>query len=294
MFMDVNESINFTCINETYKQKFHAGVYKIECWGASGGDSDEYKGGRGAYVSGVIYFQSNLFLYISPGGQGRLNNLAAFNGGGRGVTHYGVLQPSGGGGTDIRTKANDLYSRIIVAGGGGAAIFYNNTYEADGGDAGGLVGYQGIPTGSNKSNSRPPFAGSQVGSGDGGSFGIGGSGKSCGGGGGYYGGGHSYDVRNSLSSASGGSSFISGHEGCLWVNRMTSFADSGFYFTNTTMYDGRDSFLSPTGENETGHTGDGYVRITLLELRTSISVSICHQQTLHYRCISLLTAIFIK
>ena len=293
MYMEVNESINFTCNNETYREKFHAGVYKIECWGASGGDSGGYFGGRGAFVSGVINFQSNIVLYINPGGSGKLDKLPGFNGGGRGNTHFGILQPSGGG-TDVRIRDNDIYSRIIVAGGGGGAVFYRGSYQANGGDAGGLIGYQGTPKGPTADNSRPPAAGTQVGSGDGGTFGYGGSDLYSGGGGGYYGGGHSYSITSSISSASGGSSYISGHEGCLWVNRETSFTDNGFYFTNTIMFDGKDTFLSPDGEEEIGHTGDGYVRITVLELITPKILTNCfHNKIIEFHSIYLVTTILI-
>ena len=269
MFLNVNESLDFPCKNDSYRVKFHAGIYKIECWGASGGDSDIYKGGRGGYVSGTIYFKSNMILYIYPGAQGRTNQLPSFNGGGQGDYHNHILLPSGGGGSDVRIKANDLNSRIIVAGGGGAAIYYPGAYQGDGGDAGGLNGYPGIPSGSNANNSRPPYVGTQTGSGDGGSFGKGGSEVYAGGGGGYFGGGHSFSVINSISSASGGSSYISGHDGCVWINKITSFSDNELYFTDSIMKDGQQSFLSPSGHNEIGHTGDGFVRITLFERRTS-------------------------
>lgn len=72
------------------------GKYKLECWGAQGGNYDSsYVGGKGGYSIGVITLKKNtvVFLYV-----GQQNNTyassagstsgSAFNGGGYGTTSY--------------------------------------------------------------------------------------------------------------------------------------------------------------------------------------------------------------
>ena len=271
MRLNDGEFADFPCINESYKKKLHSGVYKIECWGANGGDSGPYKGGRGAYASGLIYILSDVHLYIYPGSQGYLDNKTSFNGGGQGTAHNGVLMPSGGGATDVRLKYNDLESRIIVAAGGGAAVYMRTFYGANGGDAGALEGYPGTVSGIGSADCPQPIAGTQTRTGLGAGFGYGGSGTYSGGGGGYYGGSHSSSSENCISSASGGSSFISGHENCQYIgSRSNAFTNNGFYFTQTKLYDGKTTFPSPSGQQEKGHTGDGHVKITLIESKPPI------------------------
>ena len=41
--------------------------------------------------------------------------------------------------------------------------------------------------------------------------------------------------------------------------------NSSFYLTNAQTIAGNTSFTSPTGSNETGHSGNGYARITALD-----------------------------
>ena len=76
-----------------------------------------------------------------------------------------------------------------------------------------------------------------------------------------------------MSTGGGGSSFISGHEGCDAITE-TSTADaithtgepnhySGKVFTNTQMIAGNATQTKPGGGTETGHSGNGYARITL-------------------------------
>ena len=95
--------LEFPCKNASYKIHLSSGVYKFELWGASGGDYINI-GGRGGYVSGYISLSYSRTFYIFPGAQGRTNNQVSFNGGGKGTDHLNVMQPSGGGGSDIRLK----------------------------------------------------------------------------------------------------------------------------------------------------------------------------------------------
>ena len=101
----------------------------------------------------------------------------------------------------------------------------------------------------------------------------------AGGGSGYYGG-----MTNNVSGASsgsGGSSFISGHDGCIAVDEQGTSTEnsthySGITFTDTVMIDGngyewttqRGSYIKmedPYGNYVDGKSGNGYARITLLE-----------------------------
>ena len=127
-----------------------------------------------------------------------------------------------------------------------------------------------------------------------GSFGKGGRGAGhyCGGsagGGGWYGGAGS----SNMGGGSGGSSYISGHTGCVGVTSKTdsspkSGCNSGttnsdcsispydYTFTNTIMIDGLGCRWTnelttdcsgqpqPDGTTTTGHTGNGYAKITLI------------------------------
>ena len=78
-------------------------------------------------------------------------------------------------------------------------------------------------------------------------------------GGGWYGGGS-----GNAGSGGGGSGYVytsatasNYPSGCL--------LNSSYYLTNAATYAGNTSFVSPTGGNETGHSGNGYARITLVE-----------------------------
>ena len=199
-----------------------SGTYKVELWGAQGGDAAY--GGKGAYVSGVITMQKNETYYLYVGGNGY--NSFGYNGGGFAVRSQTY---NGGGGTDIRyfatspsssdlewNSANGLNSRIMVASGGSGRATEISGGRNVGANAGGLVGYDGNHywyncDGHDNRMITPATGGTQVSSGkkmvcDGGAcmhtnpydgyFGIGavdatersGFYSAGGGGGGYYGG----------------------------------------------------------------------------------------------------------
>ena len=69
------------------------GTYKLETWGAQGGNYSSYNGGLGGYSSGQLKITTPTTLYIGVGGQGG-SYSAGWNGGG-----YGKL--GGGGATHI-------------------------------------------------------------------------------------------------------------------------------------------------------------------------------------------------
>ncbi len=139
------------------------GTYKIETWGAQGGnatyDNTTYIGGFGSYSTGKVYLEKGTTLYINTGGQGQtLNNLnpsndTGYNGGGFGsLFTNNSVHGGGGGATHIATKpgllkdlANDLNSILIVSGGGGGASAHNAApkYSGNGGNAGGYLGVDG-------------------------------------------------------------------------------------------------------------------------------------------------------
>lgn len=124
------------------------GRYKLQCWGAQGGNSYSYSGtgSKGGYSEGEITLTEVTTLYIFVGGKGGNGSSTSlvnggWNGGGGSVGRslynsgntYGISYPAcGGGATDIalvtsgmsysggRTNrsAASLLSRFIVAGGG--------------------------------------------------------------------------------------------------------------------------------------------------------------------------------
>jgi len=133
------------------------GYYKLETWGASGSPSGRYggcatnmcvyRGGFGAYASGVVYLREGEKLYVHVGEVGMngasspsFNYYGSYNGGGinNGSTINGwASRGSGGGATDISLSSEDntwyydngvstskrsqasYEQRLIVAGGGG-------------------------------------------------------------------------------------------------------------------------------------------------------------------------------
>ena len=142
---------NFDYIGDV--QSFTApikGTYKIEAWGASGGDVTindvTYQGGLGGYTSGTINLEKNQKLYIYVGGSPS-NYEGGYNGGAKGGTINDGKYTGGGGATDIRivngnwNDFNSLKSRIMVAAGGAGTGYYGS--EIIGGAGGGLNGYQG-------------------------------------------------------------------------------------------------------------------------------------------------------
>ena len=253
------------------------GKYKLECWGAQGesaGASSNILGGHGGYSVGTVEIKENTIIYLYTGGQN------GFNGGGTAAKQGG----NGGGGTDIRVATDSLYARIIVAGGGGGGASHS-------GQNGGVGGGDSGNKGSGYSSTYVPTAGTQTSGGTGkgystyvgsdGTFGFGGNSAtgtgtynvSAGGGGGWYGGGGSGYYSNSRtyyrysSGAAGGSGYIytsatasNYPSGCL--------LNSAYYLTDASTIAGNTAFASPTGTSETGHNGDGYIRITAIEVKT--------------------------
>lgn len=235
-------SVKALWVKETYEfaytgseQTFTApvtGYYKLEVWGASGGDySTTYTGGYGGYTTGIVKLDEGETIYINVGGRGKDKSDASittggYNGGGNGAgATNAIYSASGGGATHIATKSgllstleNSKDEILIVAGGGGATSYQNqnSTWTGVGGSAGGYIGNNGTNTQTNwvYGSGGTQTAGGASGGGNkvnnedrgtDGSFAQGGNGLhySAGGGGGFYGGGAS-----NQSGAGGGSSYI--------------------------------------------------------------------------------------
>lgn len=288
--------MNFDYTGSVQTATLTPGTYKLECWGAQGGNSNQSNGtygngGKGGYSTGILNVSTNTTIYITVGGQGQngiLNTRTAggFNGGGDGygTNNFGV-GGGGGGASDISLMSpvfshssyfinnirdtNSLLSRIIVAGGGGSAGYDVSNNAANGGAGGGTTGQDGL-----SNRVYHGTGGKQTTFGTGGSseepnrysvqakFGCGASASNStdvapGGGGGWYGGGLHCD------SAGGGSGYVytsatasNYPSGCL--------LNSTYYLSNAQTIAGNQSFPSPTGSSETGHSGNGHVKITKL------------------------------
>jgi hypothetical protein len=206
-------TFNYSGAVQTYTVPSNVRSIAVTAVGAHGGNGPYHQGGQGGVVHATLPVTPGQPLYVYVGGSN------GFNGGGGATATYGT---PGGGATDIRTDANDLTTRLVVAGGGGGGGFGpGSTYVATGANA-------GYPNGDSAPNStygggnNGGRGGTQTGGGAGGaspygpgaagSFGLGGNAGSAfgagagGGGGGYYGGGGG----GSESGGGGGSDYVSG------------------------------------------------------------------------------------
>ena len=272
------------------------GTYKLEVWGAEGGSySTSYAtGGKGGYSYGTITLtDKSTTLYVYSGGQGSAYTTSTYTsqggGGFNGGGNAGYRGGGGGGASDIRIGQDSLYARVIVAGGGGGAYSYSSTYKAAGGYGGGTSGASGSYYSSSYSSwvgkGGSQTAGGAAGTGSStnyngkaGTFGIGGNTgykynstsyySSGAGGGGWYGGGGAGNYSSSSRTRACGGG---GGSGYIYTSSTASNYPSGCLLTSTNYLTdaqtaaGNTSFISPTGTSETGHTGNGYCRITCIE-----------------------------
>lgn len=269
-----NDIMDFNYTGSVQSKTLKPGTYTIECWGGQGGTYSSYIGGYGGYSKGTITLTEATTVYISVGGAGSSSSTTAgFNGGGTGISSG----RGGGGATDVRIGQNSLYSRVIVAGGGGGAGVTSanaNPCGCGGGEYGG-DGYYNDTTGSYTiGQNRCGGSASQTAGGKTWStstqatFGQGGNASgysSGGGGGGWYGGGGAYDNDSDSDGRWGG-----GGSGYVYTSSTAKnypngcLLNSTHYLTNAKTIAGDTSFTSPTGSSETGHTGNGFCRITNL------------------------------
>lgn len=239
------------------------GKYKLECWGAQGGyRSDAKYGGKGGYAVGILTLQEDTTIFVYVGGSGNTGGTSGgFNGGGERDTH-----PGGGGATDIRVITDSLFARVIVAAGGGSDGASNKTGMHGGGLTGGSTS-QSYGTGGGGASQT---AGGTGGNNNDGTFGKGGRGiaRSGGfggaGGGGWYGGGGAYPNWGADNDRGGG-----GGSSFLWtgLNAPSGYLlTSKHYLASASTIAGSDTITSPSGTTETGHSGDGYARITVIRV----------------------------
>jgi hypothetical protein len=258
------------------------GTYRIEAWGADGGNGQpntsrgSFLGGKGGYAAGTVYLTEGTTVYLKAGGKGRnAGNPASgapsdsFNGGGLSNSSYNYTwgySGEGGGASDVRVLSDNLYNRILVAGGGGGAGVYDwgssSSNVAHGGNGGGLAGAAGDYNGNVAGT-----GGTQISAGTtDAAFGTGGStdvatnaSAGAGGGGGWYGGGAS--ARGNMvhtSGAGGGSGYVLTTDSYRPSGYFSQYA--GYRLTNPVNVPVTDPmFISkPT----TGHSG--YVKISFV------------------------------
>lgn len=265
--------LNFDYTGAVQSITLPKGTYKLECWGAQGGYSSSNSGievgmgGKGGYSVGTITLNQKTPIYIYAGGVGSISGNGKAdggfpNGGSSWASNTSEGAGGGGGSSDIRIGTDSLHARVIVAGGGGGGGEDNETGGYGGGETGGTFG-----SGTPGSQTAPS-----------GYFGIGGhtSYDGGGGGGGWYGacpaGGQTTPATSNsvddTSGSPGGSGYVytsstakNYPNGCL--------VNSTHYLTNAKTIAGNNSFISPTGSSETGHSGNGYCRITVIECNST-------------------------
>jgi len=249
-----------------------AGLYKLEVWGAQGGNAPTGgQGGKGGYSTVTVQLNAGQIIYISSGGQGGAANastgIGGWNGGGGTNNNTG----GGGGGASHISLSSGLLSNatvrtnLLVAAGGGGGTQNNGNAGCHGGWGGGTtggssqsnVGGAGACTGNGASGGTQTAGGTTLASqGASGSAGQGatstqqgGSIYAGGGGGGYFGGG----AANGTGGGGGGGS------GWLRTAALNSVA-----ITNSSTIAGNSTITEPNGTTATGHTGAGYARVTIL------------------------------
>lgn len=286
--ISTNKSVyNFPYTGEV--QTFTApetGSYLLEVWGAEGGyRNDQSISGKGGYSKGIISLNKGAKLYIYVGGQGN-STSKGWNGGGK-AGYEGIY---GGGATDIRAynssdplNATSLNYRIIVAGGGGSVGASSKKGGYGGGNIGGTTTENYVGQGCSSTICGQGGTSSAGGAGTtttgytntAGSFGKGGDGYALSGGYGGAGGGGWYGGSGSVPDGSNDDD-RGGGGGSGYVLTSTSIKPSGYspsssyYLTNVKTISGNidfasaetTDFVSPSGKTETGHSGNGYARIT--------------------------------
>ena len=242
------------------------GKYRLECWGAQGGgfnstsnNANAGVGGKGGYTAGTLTVKNNTTLFVLPGSVGKCG-YGSYQGGGLGGggTGFGSSEsePGAGGGGASIIRLGDYSSNqatiMVAGGGGGGGEDATDTGGVGGGVNGGSTGYAGgtqtYP--GNNTNGGGHFTGNSTGFADGGA-----------GGGGWYGGGSVYSTTAETDGNGGG-----GGSGFVYTapNSLITLP-SQYYLTDTVLLDGNQTFLSPNGEIETGHTGYGAIKVTLLK-----------------------------
>ena len=218
------------------------GIYKLEVWGAQGGEYGGV-GGAGGYSKGYVILEKGTVIYICVGDVGKHwgidHSPGGYNGGGDGGGKVGSHDTwwtgaGGGGATHIATTNRGVLSNynsyrsevLIVAGGGGGGCFREgDSYSNHNGGSGGGT-YGGAGSGGSGGTQTSGYAFGQ------GQGWLGDHNGGCGGG--WYGG-----TTINARSGSGGSGYIGG---------VPSFTYNGITY-------------SPSTSNG-AKSGDGYAKIT--------------------------------
>lgn len=273
------------------------GVYKLEVWGAQGGNSldngvlssNKYYAG---YSKSNIKLNKNDKLYVTVGGRGedgKLNNIAkgGFNGGGNGTWDHNDDEAlaGGGGATSIQNSLlgdgqlknyeNNKSSVLIVAGGSaGNGVTVNSDYfsKYKFSYGGGFIGGVGGTTKYGNSNDYTIFNAATQNSGY--TFGLGQSTdditgnynqEAPGAGGGWYGG---LALTNTVAAtlpysyAGGGSGYIGNYlltNKAMYCYNCEESADDNTRTISTTC-------TSETPTENCAKKGNGYARITLISI----------------------------
>ena len=260
----IGQDINYTGEEEKITIK-RTGIYKLEVWGAQGGNfSSTYNGGYGAYSVGEIKLYSGQEIFVNVGGCGTGDGGHSFrkggyNGGGNANSNGdgNTRQASGGGATHIATVSgtidtleNNKDKILIIAGGGGGAGANSVIMAVRGGAGGGICGNDSEVY-TERSWTIYAKGATQT---DGNAFGQGGSHISSGGGGGLYGG----YAKNYC--GAGGSGYIGNPE--LKNKHM-----AGYEVTTSNDEDTKTISVTEATEEATedcAKKGDGFARITFL------------------------------
>ena len=296
----INDIINCSYSGSKKSITLPAGKYKLQVWGAQGGyRSSSTYGGFGGYSIGTITLANPTTVYVYAGGAGNTApgsatiKVGGFNGGGYRYSYNG-----GGGASDIRIGQDSLYARVIVAGGGGSDGATSKQGMYGGGESGGsstesftansnycgkggTQTYSGYSTAYTITTQATSGLNSNTTANYCGGFGFGGggvylsNGYGGAGGGGWYGGAGTVPDGSGDDDRGGG-----GGSGYVYTSSTASNYPSGcllnstYYLTDAATYAGNTSFIGTNGSNETGHSGNGYCRITVLELYTSFAMDV--------------------
>lgn len=309
-----NYPCNTSTYCKPYEITLSHGYFLIELWGAQGGNARQLnedstnlpnKGGLGAYTRGKLAVHRNMKLYLYLGAKGEdqttitrgVTSRGGWNFGGDGGNDPHDDPPEsgagGGGGVDIRlipvdTSTTDesllnqsILSRIMCAGSGGGALSEN----ADLTDPSYRSYGPGMPAGALSADGKYQYiiGGTQKL----GALGKGANGYSydfylgCatgGSGSGYRGGYHIITEPPAdyvTHSGAGGSSYISGHKGCISPLSESNIHHSGISFTDTLMRSGSEYMPQPDFSYANGHAGHGAARITVLNF-VCITQPVCY------------------
>lgn len=267
-----------------------SGKFKIEAWGAQGGnfsgpDCNGYScdniGGYGGYSTGVINLEKNNKIFINVGGQGesvysstsnfhQSPGTGGYNGGGDGGYGYNSGFPGGtggGGATSIATKSGILASLLeykdsilVISGAGGGG-----SWNTDGGSGGGISGKEvSLSFNSNyvaAGNQTTGFAFGKGQTGSGGCDAAGSCEGASGAGAGLYG-GYAYQIMNAYKSigGAGGSGYIGNY--LLTDKHMAGYNIETSEDESTKTISVADASEEPKADY--AKIGNGYAKITYL------------------------------